>query len=79
MSPVVHLRNYNFQIADDEQEIINHLKVALPIAWYLVEKSLRLDSSLVTDGSEPEWGVLKDWHGLRIGEHWNLAESDTKG
>jgi hypothetical protein len=64
-----------WRFADGDQEIINRLKVALSISWPLVDESLRLDTPLVTDGSAPEWGLLKDWHGLGVGEHWAITNA----
>ena len=64
-----------WRFADGDEEIINRLKVALSISWPLVDESLRLDAPLVTDGSAPEWGLLKDWHGLGVGEHWAITNA----
>ncbi|MDE9545414.1 DUF5990 family protein [Xenorhabdus bovienii] len=64
-----------WRFEDGEQEIINRLKVALLISWPLVEQSLRQNTPLVTDGSAPEWGVLKDWHALGVGEHWAMLNN----
>lgn len=58
---------------DGDTAIINRLKVALAIPWELVERAARQGKVLTADGTLPEWGTLKDWHGLGIGKQWSLA------
>lgn len=64
-----------WRFEDGEQEIINRLKVVLLISWPLVKQSLQQNTLLVTDGSSPEWGVLKNWHALGVGEHWAILNN----
>jgi hypothetical protein len=59
---------------DGDLAIISRLKVALVIPWNLVQQSVTQGVVLTTDGTLPEWGVLKDWHGLGIGKVWSLAK-----
>ena len=59
----------------DDQSIINRLKVTLGMPWPLVQEAAHTGRPLVADGTAPEWGVLKNWHGLRVGEVWTLSDS----
>lgn len=58
----------------DDATIINRLKVKLAIAWTVVVGASRRGAILETDGTAPEWGVLKNWHGLGTGEEWNVVK-----
>jgi len=53
---------------------INRLKVHLDMSWDDVQSAIDDQSCLVADGTGPEWGVLKDWHGLGVGRQWDKAE-----
>lgn len=62
---------------DNEYYWINRLKVHLLMSWTQVEEAIADDLILTTDATEPEWGVLKNWHGLKMGHVWRLEP--TKG
>ena len=53
---------------------INRLKVALPTPRDLIDTALAQDAVLETDATGPEWGRLKNWHGLNIGREWVLQQ-----
>ena len=57
---------------DNEYYWINRLKVHLLMSWKQVEEAIAKDLILTTDATEPEWGVLKNWHGLKMGHIWCL-------
>ena len=58
----------------DDGKIINRLKVNLAIPWELVQRAARQGKILSADGTVPEWGVLKDWHNLGVGNEWTLSK-----
>ena len=51
---------------------INRLKVQLEMPWSLAAKAVANDLVLRVDAYGPEWGVLKNWHALSLGE-WKLS------
>ena len=53
---------------------INRLKVALPAPRDLIDTALAQNAVLETDATGPEWGRLKNWHGLNIGREWVLQQ-----
>ena len=55
---------------EDDATVINRLKVRLAMSWTLVSAASKDGNILVADGTAPEWGVLKNWHGLGVGEQW---------
>lgn len=53
---------------------INRLKVQLDIPWPLAREAAADGGVLETDGTAPEWGVLKNWHALGVGKDWTLKK-----
>ncbi len=49
---------------------INRLKVHLDLSWNDVAGAIEDGAVMVVDATGPEWGVLKDWHGLNVGREW---------
>jgi hypothetical protein len=52
---------------------INRLRIHLDITRDQVAAARESGGSVEVDASGPQWGVLKDWHGLNVGRVWTVS------
>jgi len=56
----------------DRDRALHPVKVHLDLCWDEVESAIGRRGVLEADATGPEWGVLKNWHGLNAGREWRL-------